>query len=335
MRHAIFRTPITELFGIRHPIVCGGLVWLADARYVAAVVNAGGMGFITASTYPDPGRFREELQLAKELTKGASFGVNFGISQRTGVEDKFDKHRKIVCEEGIRFIETSGSSPAAILPQLHEAGIKVMHKAPTVRYGETAAKLGVDAVCIIGAESAGHPGMIMVGTMVQAALAPQRIKVPLVVGGGIGTGAQLAAIILMGGDAALLGSRMLVASEISAHPSYKCRIVKGDGTDSKVVMHTFNHNHRVMDNESSRAVAKLERELVYDFGQYEPHVSGTIVRDAYISGDLSRGMIDYGQGVVFANEVMSVEAIFDQILDEAVAAVATFKSRLLIGSNLS
>ena len=335
MRSAIFRTPITELFGIRHPIVCGGLVWLADARYVAAVVNAGGMGFITASTYPDPVRFREELQLAKELTKGASFGVNFGISQRDSTVDKFDQHRKIVCEEGIRFIETSGSSPAAILPQLHEAGIKVMHKAPTVRYGETAAKLGVDAVCIIGAESAGHPGMAMVGTMVQAALAPQRIKVPLVVGGGIGTGAQLAAIILMGGDAALLGSRMLVASEIPAHPTYKRRIVKGDGTDSKVVMHTFNHNHRVMENESSRAVAKLERELVDDFGQYEPHVLGTIVRDAYTSGDLSRGMIDYGQGVVFANEVMSVEAIFDQILDEAVAAVATFKSRLVIRGNLS
>ena len=94
-------------------------------------------------------------------------------------------------------------------------------------------------------------------------------------------------------------------------------------------MHTFNHNHRVMDNESARAVATLERALIHDFNQYEPHVAGTIVRDAYASGDLSRGMIDYGQSVAFANEVMSVEAIFDQILDEAVDAVAAFKNRLV------
>ena len=326
MRPQIFKTPVTEFFGIRHPIVCGGLMWLANADYVAAVVNAGGMGFITASTFPDPGRFREELQRARELTHGKPFGVNFGISPRPGMLEKFAPHREIVCQESIRFVETSGSPPTPVLAQFTEAGIKVMHKAPAIKYAESAERLGVGAVCVLGAECGGHPGTFMVGTMVQAAEAPRRIKLPLVIGGGIGTGDQLASVLMMGAGAVLLGSRMLVASEIPAHDNYKRRVIAGDGTDTRVVMQIFKRHHRVIDNESSRAVAELERQQVDDFERYAPHVTGEIVRDAYRSGDYSRGMIDYGQAVVFADQIKPVEAIFDQILDEAVAAVARLKA---------
>lgn len=324
MRPQLFKTPVTEFFGISHPIICGGLMWLANADYVAAVVNAGAMGFITASTFPDPERFREELQRARELTGGKPFGVNFGVSPRPGMLEKFARHREIVCQEGVRFVETSGSPPSPILPQLKEAGIKVMHKAPAIKYALSAEKLGVDAVCVLGAESGGHPGVFMVGTMVQAAEAPRQITLPLVVGGGIGTGAQLAAVLMMGAGAALIGSRMLVASEIPAHENYKRRVVSGDGTDSRVAMQIFRHNHRVIDNETSRAVLELERQQITDYEQYAPLVKGEIVRDAYRTGDFSRGMIDYGQSVVFANEIKPVEAIVDQILDEAVVAAKRF-----------
>jgi nitronate monooxygenase len=297
-------------------------MWLADGRYVAAIVNAGGMGFITASTFPDPGRFREEVQMTKQLVGGKKFGVNFGISPRPGMLEKFAPHRQIVCEEGVAFVETSGSPPMPILPQLREAGIKVMHKAPAVKYGVSAEKLdGVGAICVIGAESGGHPGIFMIGTMVQAAEAPMKIRKPLVIGGGIGTGRQLAAILAMGGDAVLMGSRMTVSEEIWAHPDYKKRIVGGDGSESRIGMQIFKHHHRVLDNESVRAVIELERQGVTDFAQYEPHVRGEIVRDAYATGDLSRGMIDYGQSVAFANEVKPVEAIFDEIIDDAIAAM--------------
>lgn len=326
MRPQTFKTCITELFGIRHPIVCGGLMWLADGRYVAGVVNAGGMGFITASTFPDPGKFRDELQMTKQLVGGKKFGVNFGISPRPGMLEKFAPHRQIVCEEGIAFVETSGSPPTPILPQLREAGIKVMHKAPAVKYGVSAEKLDVDAICVIGAESGGHPGMFMIGTMVQAADAPTKIKKPLVIGGGIGTGRQLAAVLMMGADAVLMGSRMVVAEEIWAHPDYKRRVVAGDGTESRIGMQIFKHHHRVLDNESVRAVIELEQKGVTDFAQYEPHVRGEVVRDAYATGDLSRGMIDYGQSVAFADQVKPVEAIFDEIIDDAVGAMARLQA---------
>lgn len=329
MRPQVFKTPITEFFGIRHPIVCGGLMWLADGRYVAAVVNAGGMGFITASTFPDPGKFREELQMTKELTGGKPFGVNFGISPRPGMLEKFAPHRAIVCEEGVAFVETSGSPPDPVLSQLREAGIKVMHKAPAIRYGVSAEKLDVGAICVIGAEAGGHPGIFMIGTMVQAALAPQKIKKPLVIGGGIGTGSQIAAVLAMGGDAALIGSRMLVAEEIWAHPDYKSRIVAGEGTESRVALQIFKRHHRVLDNDSVKAVMELEEKKITDFAQYEPHVRGELVREAYATGDLSKGMIDYGQSVCFANEIKPVEAIFDELIDDAVASMQHLRALTL------
>jgi NADH:quinone reductase (non-electrogenic) len=162
-----FTTRITQLFGIEHPILCGGLMWLSDARYVAASVNAGGMGFITARTFPDPGRFREELQTCRELTKGRPFGVNLYLTPRPEENAFLKGHLDILLKEGVRALETSGLPPKEFLPALKEAGAKVMHKTSTVRHAISAAKLGVDAVAVVGAECGGHPGLALVGTMVR------------------------------------------------------------------------------------------------------------------------------------------------------------------------
>ena len=226
MGSPLFKTRITELFGIRHPILCGGLMWLSDARYVAASVNAGGMGFITARTFPDPGAFRDELRKCRELTGGLPFGVNLYLTPRDEENAVIRGHAKILVAEGVRFVETSGLPPKDLLPALKEAGVTVMHKTSTVRHAASAAKLGVDAVAVVGAECGGHPGLQLVGTMVQAPLAAERIALPLVVGGGIGHGSQVAAALAMGADAVLIGTRMLAAAEINAHAAYKARMIE-------------------------------------------------------------------------------------------------------------
>ena len=321
MRQPLFHTRITELFGIRHPILCGGLMWLADAAYVAAAVRAGGMGFMTAVSFPDPGQFRDELQKCRALTKGQGFGVNFSVSRRPGVIEQFRKHVRIACEERIPFIETSGASPEPILAELKEAGAVVMHKVPAVKYVATAQRLGADAVAVVGAEAGGHPGTVMTGTMVQAAQAPAATRLPVVIGGGIGTGRQIAAALAMGADGVLLGSRLLVAEEVWAHRDYKTRVVAGDGTDSRVVMQTFRAHHRVLDNEGARAVAALEAAGETEFSRYREHVAGDLVREAYATGDLSRGMIDYGQATCFADAIEPMEGIFDRLIDDAAAAL--------------
>jgi nitronate monooxygenase len=319
MRKPIFKTRITELFQIDHPILCGGLQWLADANYVAAVVNAGGMGFITCLSYPDdPEEFRRQVKRCRELTGGKNFGVSIPISRRLGPNDRLNPYIDIIVEEKVKFIETSGDSPALILPRLKNAGCIVVHKAPTVRFAISAQKLNVDAIAVISGESGGHPGTQMTSQIIQGPLAADAISKPLVLGGGMSTGRHLVSALAMGADAILLGSRMVVANEIWAHQDYKQHIVSIDENANKVVMKMFSNHHRVLDNETSRNVYQLEIEGVDDFNQYAPLISGQIAKAAYASGDVRIGMLDIGPSAVFAREIKSVESIFDEIIDEAI-----------------
>jgi nitronate monooxygenase len=257
VRPPLFRTRITDLFGIRHPILCGGFIWLADAAYVAAVVNAGGMGFITALSFPDSAEdFRREIRKCRALTKGVG--------------------------------------------ALKDAGCVVIHKVPAVRYALSAEKMGVDAITVVGGEAGGHPGIFMIGSMVQAALAADAIKLPLAVGGGMGTGRHLVTALALGADAMLLGSRMLCASEIWAHSRYKERIVAASELDNRVVMKIFRHIHRVLDNDTARAVDDLETRGTTDFESYRELVNGRVTRRAYKTGDWSQGMLDLGPAGAFA-----------------------------------
>jgi nitronate monooxygenase len=318
MRSQIFKTRITELFGIPHPILCGGLQWLADARYVAAVVNAGGMGFITCMSFPDdPEAFRREVRKCKDMTGGKPFGVSVPISRRLGANDRLNPYLDIIVDEGVRFIETSGDSPERLLPRLKAAGCIVIHKAPGVRYALSAQQLPVDAITVVAAEGGGHPGTLMVPQIIQGPLAADSLTKPLVLAGGMSTGRHLVSALAMGADAILIGSRMVVAEEIWAHRSYKEHVLGIDENANRVVMKTFRNHHRVLDNETSRAVEQLEMQGVQDFAQYQAHVDGELARQAYFSGNFNLGMIDMGPSGVFAREIKPVEAIIDEIIDEA------------------
>ena len=329
MRPPLVTTRLTQLFGIRHPLFCGGLIWLADARYVAAVVNAGGMGFITALSFPDPEEFRKQIQLCRELTQGKPFGVNLSVSRRPGVNERIRPHIDVVIQENVRFIETSGSNPVELLPRLKDIGCIVMHKVPYLKYAESAVRSGVDAISVVGGEAGGHPGPLLMGTMVQAGLGAERIDVPWAIGGGIGSGRQLIAALAMGADGVLLGSRMLAAREIWAHEDYKRQIIAGDGTESRIRMTVFRDHHRVLDNETSRSVAGLEAQGITDFEQYRSHVDGRLARHAYETGEIERGMIDYGQSVAYVDKSESVEEIFDQMIDDAARALRRLRDPAL------
>lgn len=315
-----FRTPITELFGIRYPILAGGLMWLADANYVAGVVNAGCMGFITAKTFPDPGAFRDELRKARDLTGGKDFGVNIYLSAHTDDNALVSGHIDILMEEGVRFIETSGLPPRDIVTRLKEGGCTVIHKVAAVRHAVSAAKLPVDAITVVGAECGGHPGLHMVGSMVQALRASQSVVKPLAAGGGFGHGAQLVAALALGADAILVGTRFLVAEEIWAHDAYKKRIVEAGETDTRVVLAAMRNTYRALDNEAARAVEALEMQGARDYEDYRDLTAGSEQKIAYETGDWNRGVLSLGQAAAFANEVKPVAAIVEQIMAEAEAA---------------
>ncbi len=315
-----FKTRITELFGIEYPILCGGLMWLSDARYVAASVNAGGMGFITARTFPDPDVFRAELRKCRDLTGGRPFGVNLYLTPRDADNAFLEGHVRILLDEGVRIVETSGLPPKDLLPVLKEAGAKIMHKTSTVRHAVSAAKLGVDAVAIVGAECGGHPGLQLIGTMVQTPLAAERIDLPLVIGGGIGHGSQVVAALAMGADAVLIGTRMLVAAEIDAGAAYKQRMIEADEGSTRLIMQSFRNTYRVLDNRDARAVSGLEARGEQDYEHYRPFVAGQHQKTAYETGDWERGVLSMGQSIAFARKLETVAEIYGQLLREAAAA---------------
>ena len=249
-----FSTPITELFGIQHPILCGGLMWLADAKYVAAVVNAGAMGFITPRSFPSLEDFRTQLQLARQLTKGKPFGVNLYISGRQQQNDDLQQWIDISLEEGVRYFETAGYSPAQFLPRLKEVGAVVIHKCTTIRHALRAEKDGVDAISLIGAECGGHPGKAVTSAFSLGALADAKFSIPFVIGGGIGTGKQLLAALALGANGILIGSRMLVSSEIWAHDNYKEYLLSQNEYSTCTVLEPFRKTYRCLNNSTAQQV---------------------------------------------------------------------------------
>jgi NAD(P)H-dependent flavin oxidoreductase YrpB (nitropropane dioxygenase family) len=322
MREPLFNTRITRLLGITHPILCGGLgPGVSDARYVAAVVNAGGMGFIMALGWGDPEEFRAELRLCQTLTGGKPFGVNLYISRQSGGMERAKQQIRVLCEEGVSCVETAGASPESVIPALREANIKILHKVPAVKYALTAERLGVDAVIIVGAECGGHPGIYQIGSMVQAAHGPTVVNLPVVIGGGIGTGRQIAAALAMGAEGVIIGSRMMVSEEMWVNRKYKEMLVAADGTESVIVKKALRDHHRVLNNESARAVAALDERGETDFEQYRPHVAGALAIKSYRTGDPSKGMLDFGPAVVFADHIQPVDAIFDRLIDDAALAM--------------
>lgn len=314
-------TRVTDFFGIRLPIVAGGLQWLATADYAAAASRAGIMGFMTAASFPDLPSLRAGIRRCRDLCDGGPFGVNVSMLPKLVEGDRAEAIFDLIAEEEVRFVETSGRNPEPYLQHLHTAGIKVVHKVSTVKHARKAQAVGVDMVEIIGAEAGGHPGMALVGTIIQAALAARDITIPLVVGGGIGTGAQLVAALALGADGVLMGTRFLVAEEVWAHPAYKRRLVEAGETDTMLVMQSLRNTVRALRNETTEHIQAVEAETPGDLAALMPLISGTLGRQAYETGEIRTGMLSLGQSVAFADRIEPLARIVERIADEAADAV--------------
>ena len=291
-------TGITRLFGTRLPIVAGGLMWLSDADFVAAAAHAGIIGFLTAASFPDPSDLRAEIRRCRTLCGARPFGVNISMLPKLIAEDQTRAVFELVAEEGVRFVETSGRNPAPYLDITRAAGIKVLHKSASLRHACKAEAVGVDAVSIVGAECGGHPGPDMIGSLVNAGLALGRITIPWLIGGGVGTGAQVAGILAMGGAGAVVGTRFLVADEIWAHANYKDRLVASHETDTALCMQSLRNTVRGLANETMTELARVETETPeVTIQDLMPLVSGQHSRRAYETGDSRRGVLSAGQSL--------------------------------------
>lgn len=320
----VFRTRLTELFGIRHPILAGGLMWLSDAPYVAAIVNAGGMGFITSRSFETLGAFEQELSKCRSLTDGRAFGVNLSTSRHSAAP--LMTYLDAALSAGVRHFETAGRAPADdLIARIRDAGGTVIHKVPQIRHAITAERLGVNAVAIVGMECGGHPGSNTdMPAMLAATIAAERLSVPFAIGGGIGTGRQVLAALAMGAEGVVIGTRFLAATELTAHEDYKQRMVAATENDSLVAFagnQTLGGAWRVLNNETARAVRQREVRGETTFDAYADLIRGSLTRDAcYKGGDAEKGMVSMGPAACFIRRIETASAIMAELLSDAQAA---------------
>jgi len=326
----MFRTAFTEMFGVEHPIVCGGMTAVGTADLIAAVANAGALGFITALTQPTPEALAAEIGRCREMTD-KPFGVNLTILP-TITPVPYDEYRQAIIESGITIVETAGSNPAPHLPAFKAAGVKVIHKATSVRHSLKAQTLGVDAVSIDGFECAGHPGEDDIGGLVLIPAAARALTIPIIASGGIADGAGLVAALALGASAVNMGTRFIATTEAPVHESVKRQIVDNSETDTIVVFREFHNSARVAKNAVSLEIAEISRRPGATFADIAHLASGERGRAEVLrDGDMDGGMWWASQAQGLIHEVASCREVVSTIMRDAEMIVRTRLDAALSG----
>lgn len=310
----MLRTRFTETFGIEHPIVQGGMMWVGRAELVAAVANAGGLGFITALTQPTPDDLRREIERTRELTD-KPFGVNLTVLPSIN-PPPYEEYVQAIVDSGIKIVETAGSNPEPFLPTYRAAGIKVVHKCTSVRHALKAQKIGVDAVSIDGFECAGHPGEDDVPGLVLIPAAARALTIPIIASGGIADARGLVAALALGADGVNMGTRFLCTQESSIDQQVKEKIVANSERDTQLIFRTMHNTARVADNEISRKVVEIEK-AGGKFEDVRELVSGARGRRVFEEGDLDAGIWSVGlcQGLI--EDIPSCAELIGRMVSEA------------------
>ena len=310
-----FKTKLTEMLGIDYPILQGGMQWLARAEFVAAVSEAGCLGFITAASFPSKQELRDEIHKAKELTN-KPFGVNVSMLPGLAAEDMTEQYFEVIIDEKIPVVETSGRSPEPFVPPLKEAGIKLIHKVPAVRFAQKAQSVGADAVTIVGFECAGHPGMDDVTTFVLIPRAAETLNIPVIAGGGIANGRTMLAALALGAEGVVMGTRFVATEECAIHNNFKEWLVGAKETDTMMIERSIRNAARVMRNEAAEKVAQMEEQGA-TLEDLMTIISGQVGREAMLSGDLNGGTFAVGQAAGLIHEVKPIKDVIQDIVSEA------------------
>src|SRR5712672_3233193 len=251
----MIKTRFTELVGVEHPIVQGGMQWVGRAELVAAVANAGALGFITALTQPTPEDLTKEIARCRGLTD-KPFGVNLTILPSIK-PPPYAEYRQAINESGIKVVETAGNKPQEHVDEFRKHGVKVIHKCTAVRHALSAERMGVDAISIDGFECAGHPGEDDIPGLVLIPAAADQVTIPLIASGGLADGRGLVAALALGADGINMGSRFMCTAESSIHQNVKEAIVAGSELDTELIFRPLRNTARVASNAVSREVVEI------------------------------------------------------------------------------
>ncbi len=322
------KTRITEMFGVETPIVMGGMTGVGYGELVAAVANAGALGFITAHMFPSGQALLDEIDKTKSLTD-KPFGVNLTLLPSIN-PIPYDEYREAIIVSGIKIVETAGRAPTDHLPRFKEHGVKVIHKCTSVRHSVSAVKHGVDVISIDGFECAGHPGEDDIGLIVLLPATVDAVDVPIIASGGMADGRSLVAALALGADAVNMGTRFCATVEAKIHENVKRKIVENTERDTVLVGRTLRNTARVARNAISEQVAEIQRDPSKTFADVRDLMAGVRGRNNVLKdGDLDGGIWSSGQSQALIHDiptcaelVSSIMAQGDAILSQRFARIA-------------
>ncbi len=315
------KTKITELFGIEHPIIQGGMHYVGFAEMAAAVSNAGGLGIITGLTQKTPADLANEIARCNDMTD-KPFGVNLTMLPGFANPD-YPGYIKAIIEGGVKIVETAGHSPEPLLPALKEAGIKVIHKCTSVRHSLKAEKIGCDAVSVDGFECGGHPGEDDIPNMILLPRAAEELSIPFVASGGMGNGKQLVAALALGADGINMGTRFIATKDAPVHQNVKEALVQATELDTRLILRPLRNTERVLTNSAVEKMIEVEKAkgaetTIDDVKDFIAGVYPKVMQD----GDLEAGAWSCGMVAGLIHDIPTCQELIDNIMAEANSIIA-------------
>jgi NADH:quinone reductase (non-electrogenic) len=322
------KTRITELFGIEHPIIQGGMHYVGLAELAAAVSNAGGLGIITGLTQRTPELLAKEIARCREMTD-KPFGVNLTFLPSVNPPD-YPGYVRVIIESGVKVVETAGNNPQKWLPALKDNGIKVIHKCTSVRHSLKAEAIGCDAVSVDGFECGGHPGEDDIPNMILLPRAAEELKIPFVASGGMADGRSLVAALALGADGMNMGTRFIATREAPVHDRVKEAIVAASELDTRLVMRPLRNTERVLKNDAVERLLVKERELgaKLTFADIAPEVAG-VYPAIMQQGELDAGAWSCGMVAGLIRDVPTCKELIDRIMAQANEIIRSRLARLV------
>lgn len=310
------KTRITEMFGIKHPIIQGGMHYVGFAELAAAVSNAGGLGIITGLTQRTADDLAKEIRRCREMTD-KPFGVNLTFLPVMKQPD-YPGYIRAIIEGGVRIVETAGNNPQKWLPALHDGGIKVIHKCTSVRHSLKAEAIGCDAVSVDGFECGGHPGEDDVPNFILLPRAGEELKIPFVASGGMADGRSLVAALALGADGMNMGTRFIATREAPVHENVKQAIVAASELDTRLVMRPLRNTERVLKNAAVERLLEKERTLGagLKFEDIIEQVAGVYPRIMQ-EGAMDAGVWSCGMVAGLIHDIPTVQELIDRIMEQA------------------
>jgi len=320
----MLKTRLTEMLGMEHPIMQGGMQLVSRAELVAAVANAGALGFLSALTQPTPEALAAEVRRTRSMTD-KPFGVNLTIlPSRT--PPPYEEYARAITESGVELVETAGRSPEPFMPLFDAASVKVIHKCTSVKHARKAQRVGCAAVVIDGFEAAGHPGEEGIGSLVLLPRAVDELDLPVIACGGFGDGRGLVAALALGAEAVSMGTRFLATQEAPVHDNLKQKLVEGSELDTQLIFRKFRNTARVYKNSVALEVAEIENRPGAEFSDVAELVAGERGGVVLETGDMEHGIWSAGVSTGLIYDIPTVAELVSRIVSDAERII---KGRLL------